>query len=229
MNARILIVDDEPQMGRLLKTTLHACGYDVAVAADGPAALEMMTSWRPDLVLLDLGLPGMDGMEVCRRIREWSSVPILILTVRNTEHEKVAVLDSGADDYLTKPFGMNELLARIRVALRRATPAGSVEQGVIRTHDLQIDLAHRRIVVRDEEVHLTPTEYALLQVLVQHADKVLTHRMLLRALWGSNSEQDTPTLRVFITQLRRKIEPDPAHPMIIITEPGVGYRLRLDG
>jgi len=227
MSARILIVDDEPQIGRLLKTTLGAHGYEIAVAADGQAALDQAARWRPDVILLDLGLPVIDGLEVCRRIREWSQVPIIVLTVRDAEQDKVAALDLGADDYLTKPFGADELLARIRVALRHAARATVVDEPVLRFGDLTLDLT-RRVVARDgEEVHLTPTEYELLKTLATQAGRVLTHGMLLRAVWGSAYEQDAPTLRVFITQLRRKIEADPAHPVHILTEPGIGYRLRV--
>jgi two-component system KDP operon response regulator KdpE len=224
VRARILVVDDEPQIGRLLKTTLSARGYDIAVAVDGQAALEMAASWRPDVILLDLGLPVIDGLEVCRRVREWSQVPIIVLTVRDAEPDKVAALDLGADDYLTKPFGTDELLARIRVALRHAARIAAPEEPLLRFGDLAIDLTRRLVTVGGQEIHLTPTEYDLLKTLATHAGKVLTHRLLLRAVWGSAYEQDAPTLRVFVTQLRRKIEPDPAHPIHILTEPGIGYR-----
>jgi two-component system KDP operon response regulator KdpE len=227
-NARILVVDDELQMGRLLKTALSARGYEITVAVDGPSALDLAARWQPHLILLDLGLPGMDGLEVCRRIREWSQVPIIVLTVRDAEHEKVAALDGGADDYLTKPFGMDELLARIRVALRHTRHTPDEEQTAVSIGDLRIDLAHRRVNIRDQEVHLTPTEYTLLHTLVTHAGKVLTHQMLLRTVWGTAYERDIPTLRVFITQLRHKIEADPSRPTIIVTEPGIGYRLQLE-
>ena len=228
MSARILVVDDEPQIGRLLRTSLGARGYAVEVAGDGPTALDLAASWRPDVMLLDLGLPGMHGLEVCRRIRGWSQVPIIVITVHDTEQEKVEALDEGADDYLTKPFGMDELLARIRVVLRRSALIAGAEPTTLGEGALQIDLVHRRVTARGQPVHLTPTEYALLHLLATHADKVLTHRMALRSVWGAGSEQDTPMLRVFITQLRHKIERDPAHPVIILTEPGIGYRLRLD-
>ncbi|HEU5097445.1 MAG TPA: response regulator transcription factor, partial [Roseiflexaceae bacterium] len=201
MAARILVVDDEPQIQRLLKTSLGAHGYEIAVAGDGHQALELAASWRPDVVLLDLGLPGIDGLEVCRQIRQWSQVPIIILTVRDDEQDKVMALDLGADDYLTKPFGTNELLARIRVALRHAERLLSNEEPVLYFGDLTIDLTHRRVTVRGQEIHLTPKEYSLLQTLAAKAGKVLTHRMLLRAVWGGAYEQDVSTLRVFITQL----------------------------
>ena len=229
MTTRILVVDDEPQMRRLLTTSLEARGYTVAVAGDGATALDRAALWKPDLVLLDLGLPDMDGQVVCQRIRAWSQVPIIVLTVRDDEHDKVAALDAGADDYLTKPFGMDELLARMRATLRRVNTPNGAAITVVETGGVQIDLLQRRVRVRGQEVRLTPTEYALLQLLVTHANKVMTHTALLRAVWGAGSVHDTPTLRVFITQLRHKIEPDPAHPTIIITEPGVGYRLRIEG
>jgi two-component system KDP operon response regulator KdpE len=227
MNTRILVVDDEPQIGRLLNTGLLARGYDVRVVADGQAALDAAVSWQPDVILLDLGLPGLDGLEVCRRIRGWSDVPIIVLTVRDSEQDKVEVLDLGADDYLTKPFGMNELLARIRVALRHAARKDAAEEPVLTFGDLQIDRARRLVTLRGQEVRLTPTEYDLLRVLAGHAGKVLTHRMLLRNVWGPTYEQDVPTLRVFINQLRRKIEANPAQPAYILTEPGIGYRFSL--
>src|SRR5215208_1065414 len=184
MSARILVVDDEPQIGRLLKTSLGARGYAVAVASDGQAALDMAASWRPDLILLDLGLPLIDGLEVCRQIRAWSQVPIIVLTVRDAEQDKVAALDLGADDYLTKPFGTDELLARIRVALRRAARLAASVEPILRFGNLIIDLAHRQVSVGGHEIHLTPKEYELLRVLTTQAGKVLTHRMLLHAVWG---------------------------------------------
>jgi two-component system, OmpR family, KDP operon response regulator KdpE len=229
VSARILVVDDEPQIGRLLTTTLHARGYEVAVASDGQMALEMTATWRPDVVLLDLGLPIIDGLEVCRRVRGWSQVPIIVLTVRDAELDKVAAFDLGADDYVTKPFGTNELLARIRVALRHGARESVPEEPVLRFGDLTVDLAHRRITIGGEEVHLTPTEFELLKVLATQAGKVLTHRMLLQAVWGSTQEQDVGALRVFIAQLRRKIEPKPEQAWYIVTEPGIGYRFRSEG
>jgi two-component system KDP operon response regulator KdpE len=226
MSARILVVDDEPQIGRLLKTSLSARGYTIAIATDGRAAIDMAASWRPDLILLDLGLPIVDGLEVCRQVREWSQVPIIVLSVREAEQDKVAALDLGADDYLTKPFGTDELLARIRVALRHATRASAAQEPVLHFGDLTIDLARRLVTNRGEEIHLTPTEYDLLRALATQAGKVITHHMLLRSVWGSAYEHDLPTLRVFITQLRRKIEDDPARPAHILTEPGIGYRFQ---
>ena len=223
------MVDDEPQIRRLLKTSLGARGYEVGLAEDGEAALDMVASWRPEVILLDLGLPVVDGLEVCRQVREWSQVPIIVLTVRDAEDDKVRALDLGADDYLTKPFGIDELLARVRVALRHAARLAAPEEPLLRFGDLALDLARRRVTVRDQEVHLTPTEYDLLKVFATQAGKVLTHRMLLRTVWGSAYEHDVPTLRVFVTQLRRKIEADPAHPTYILTEPGIGYRFRWEG
>ncbi len=229
MSARVLVVDDEPQMRRMLKTGLSVRGYEVQVAADGIAALDTIVGWRPDVVVLDLGLPQMEGLDVCCRVREWSQVPIIVLSVRDQEQDKVAALDMGADDYLTKPFGMDELLARIRVALRHAARLTALPEPVCVFGEVQIDRAHRRVMVRGHEVHLTPTEYELLYVLTAHAGKVLTHRWLLRTVWGPTYEQETPTLRVFITQLRHKIEPTPAKPVYILTEPGIGYRFNLQG
>ena len=229
MSARIRVVDDEPQIRRMLRATLAARGYEVALAEDGEAALDLAASWRPDVILLDLGLPKLDGMEVCRQVREWSQVPIIVLTVRDAEEHKVRALDAGADDYLTKPFGTDELLARIRVALRHLSRLAASDEPLLRFGDLVVDLARRRVTVRDQEVHLTPKEYDLLRALASQSGKVLTHRMLLRAVWGGGYEQELPTLRVFITQLRHKIEPDPARPSYIVTEPGVGYRFRGEG
>jgi two-component system, OmpR family, KDP operon response regulator KdpE len=228
VSARVLVVDDEPQIGRLLTTTLHARGYEVAVATDGQMALEMTATWRPDVVLLDLGLPVIDGLEVCRRVRGWSQVPIIVLTVRDAEPDKVTAFDLGADDYVTKPFSTNELLARIRVALRHGARDSVPDEPILRFGDLTVDLAHRRVRVRGIDVHLTPTEFELLKVLATQAGKVLTHRMLLQAVWGGGQEQDVGALRVFIAQLRRKIEPRPEHAWYIITEPGIGYRFRGD-
>jgi two-component system, OmpR family, KDP operon response regulator KdpE len=228
-HTRVLVVDDEPQIRRFLKTTLEVNSYDVALAETGRMALEQVTAWRPDVLLLDLGLPEIDGIEVCRRVREWSDVPIIILSVRDREDDKVTALNLGADDYLTKPFGTGELLARIQVALRHATQRHKPQEPVIRAGDLRLNLALRQVQRGAEEIHLTPTEYELLKALATQAGKVLTHRMLLRAVWGSAYEQDVPTLRVFVTQLRRKIEADPAHPTHILTEPGIGYRFHASG
>jgi two-component system KDP operon response regulator KdpE len=222
---RVLVVDDEPSIRRFLRVSLTAHGYFVFEATTGQEALREVTAQRPDLVILDLGLPDMDGTEVTRRLREWSQLPILILSVRGQETDKIAALDAGADDYLTKPFGTGELLARIRVALRRAaTPAA---EPVFITGDLVVDLAHRLVTVAGRELQLTPTEYDLLRALVAHAGKVLTHHQLLRRVWGVGYETDTHMLRVNISNLRRKLEPDPTRPQFILTEPGVGYRLHI--
>lgn len=223
---RILVVDDELPMARLLRTSLGARGYEVRVATDGQAALDQAVSWRPDVIVLDLGLPLIDGVEVCRRVRGWSQVPIIVLSARDREQDKVEALDLGADDYLIKPFGMDELLARIRVALRHSARLSATEDPVLAFGDLVIDRARRLVLLGRQEVHLTPTEYELLRVLASNAGKVLTHRTILRAVWGASYEQEVPTLRVFITQLRRKIEPDPGRPIYILTEPGIGYRFQ---
>lgn len=227
MDEKILVVEDEPQMGKLIQTGLGARGYKVTVAMDARAALDSAVRWQPDVILLDLGLPDLDGIEVCQRIRSWSDVPIIVLTVRDSEEDKVIALDAGADDYLTKPFGVNELLARIRVALRHAKRQTVASTTVLQLGDIQIDLPHRLVILRGQEIHLTPKEYDLLRVLATHAGKTLTHHMLLRDVWGSTYEQDAPTLRVFITQLRQKIEINPSQPQRILTHAGVGYRFQI--
>lgn len=223
--ARILVVDDEPAIRRLLQTGLMGHGYAIETAIDGVEAIEKATAWRPDVIVLDLALPRLSGIDVCRAIRAWSSVPIIVLSVQDAEQEKIRALDVGADDYLTKPFGLGELLARIRVALRHAV-GGTQAMPVLVFDTLQIDLVYRQVVCDGTEVHLTPTEYDLLKLLASHAGKVLTHAFLLRAIWGSAYERDTQTLRVFIGQLRRKLHDDPVSPRFILTEPGVGYRFR---
>lgn len=220
---RILVVDDELAIRRFLRAALSAYGYKILEAANGQEAIRAIAVEKPDLVLLDLGLPDMDGVEVIRRLREWTQIPIIVLSVREREDDKVAALDSGADDYLTKPFGMKELLARIRAALRRS--ASPQAEPVVEIGELKIDLANRRITMGGAEIALTPTEYKLLSVLARHAGKVLTHRYLLREVWGPSYETETHLLRVVISNLRSKIEPDPARPRYIHTEPGVGYRL----
>jgi two-component system KDP operon response regulator KdpE len=221
--ARILVIDDESQMLKLLQVALSSHGYEVEGVPGGAQGLAKAAVYRPDLIILDLGLPDMDGLEVLNRLREWTGTPVIVLSAREQEKDKVLALDAGADDYLTKPFGMGELLARIRAALRHA--AGAADEPVLHFNDLVIDLARRRVTARGEEVKLTPTEYDLIKNLAIHAGKVLTHKQLLRACWGPSYEKDTHYLRVFIGQLRRKIEGDPARPRHIITEPGVGYRL----
>jgi len=221
--ARILIIDDEKQIRRLLKVALTGHGYELEEAVSGQDGLHKAAVFRPDLVILDLGLPDLDGLEVLRRLREWSQTPVIILSVREQENDKINALDNGADDYVTKPFGMGELLARIRAALRHA--AGLGNEPVLNFGDLEIDVAQRRITVDGNVIKLTPTEYELLRNLAVYSGKVLTHRQLLRAVWGPSYENDTQYLRVYIAQLRRKIESDPSRPRHIITEPGVGYRL----
>ncbi|MBI3739800.1 MAG: response regulator [Chloroflexi bacterium] len=221
---RILVVDDERPIRRFLKATLSG-QYDVIEASDGEEAIRASTNDRPDLIILDLGLPDIDGVEVTRRLREWSQVPIIIVSVREQETDKIAALDAGADDYLTKPFSAGELMARIRVALRRVSQSES--QSVFTSSGLTVDLARRVVTVDGNEISLTPTEYDILRGLVQHPDRVLTHRQLLRMVWGVAYENEAHLLRVNMSNLRRKIEKDPARPTHIITEPGVGYRLKI--
>ncbi len=227
--ALVLVVEDELQMRRFLKTSLEANGYRFAEALNAREALAQTAGRNPDVVLLDLGLPDGDGLDVARRLREWTQVPIIVISARGREHDKIAALDAGADDYLTKPFGVGELLARIRVALRHAqrAAAGTVEP-VIRTGALTVDLERRLVLVSDAEVHLTPTEYKLLAHLARHAGKVLTHRQLLQEVWGLHSTEQSHYLRVYMTQLRHKIEREPARPQLLLTEPGVGYRLKAE-
>ena len=223
----ILMVDDDPHVLRSLRAALESHGYQVRSAANGTSALEACTTERPDVVLLDLALPGLDGVEVCRRIRNWSRVPILVISARVHEAQKVRALDAGADDYITKPFGTEELLARIRAALRR-DQARLDEAPIIHAGGLVIDLLARRVTVDDREVHLTPTEYELLRVLATNPDRVLTHGYLLRTALGSGYEDALDNLRTFIAQLRRKLEREPSRPRWIVTEPAVGYRFRAD-
>lgn len=221
--ARILVIDDDSQIHKFLRVALTSHGYEVGEATTGRQGLAEATVFRPDVIILDLGLPDMDGLQVVTRLREWTKTPVIILSAKEQEKDKILALDAGADDYLTKPFGMGELLARIRAALRHAV--GVTDEPVLQFGDLTIDLAHRRVTVNGQDVKLTPTEYDLMKNLAIHAGKVLTHKHLLRACWGPSYEKDTHYLRVFIGQLRRKIEADPARPSHIITEPGVGYRL----
>ncbi len=220
---RVLVIDDEQQIRRFLRVSLVAHGYEVEEASLGSDGIRRTTVFKPDLVLVDLGLPDMDGKQVVRELREWTQVPIIVLTVREQEDEKIAALDAGADDYVTKPFGVGELMARIRVSLRRAL--GAESEPTITCGELTVDLNLRRVTIRNEEVKLTPTEYDVLKVLIQHAGRVLTHKQLLKAVWGNEYGEDTHYVRVYIGQLRRKIEDDPARPRYIITESGVGYRL----
>jgi two-component system KDP operon response regulator KdpE len=221
---RVLVVDDEIEIRRALSRALSAREYVVETAADGEEAIAQAEVFRPDLVVLDLNLPKLDGLEVCRRIRHWSSVPILVLSVREDESDKVEALDLGADDYLTKPFGVDELLARVRAMLRRVegqTPAAALH---FRLADREIDLERRRVTRAGEDVRLTRTEWSLLETFTRHPGKLLTHRWLLEQVWGEGYEDDVDVLRVFVSQLRKKIEPDPRRPQAIVTEPGIGYR-----
>lgn len=221
----VLLIEDEPQMRRFLCATLRANNYQVVEAATARTALAHMAGRNPDLILLDLGLPDRDGLEVAREIRKSGSIPVIVISARGREQDKVAALDLGVDDYLTKPFGVKELLARIRVALRRVTrPAG--QDAVFEVGPLKVDLDRRQVTRGGEEVHLTPTEYKLLAALVRHAGGVITHRQLLQEVWGTNHSDQTHYLRVYMAQLRHKLERDPARPRLLLTEPGVGYRLR---
>lgn len=227
---RILVVDDEPQIARVLRTGLKTHGYDVRVAADGVSALEAFKDWHPDLVVTDLSMPNLDGLELCRRLRALSPLPIIVLSVRGEEKNKVEALDAGADDYVTKPFGMDELLARVRAQLRRATAThtGETSTAILEVGDFRVDLDARSVFVGASEVHLTPKEYELLVHFVRHAGKVLTHRTLLGAVWGGDYTEQGEYLRVFVGQLRKKIEPNPSTPRYILTEPWVGYRFNPD-
>jgi two-component system KDP operon response regulator KdpE len=220
----ILVVDDESQITRVLKTTLTSLGYGTRIAGDGDEALQIMKDWSPDLVITDLSMPNMDGLALCRHIRQSSRVPIIVLSVRGEERTKVEALDSGADDYVTKPFSAQELLARVRAALRRASLPQQPESALIDLGDFRIDIDGRSVRVRNQEVHLTPKEFDLLIYLARHAGKVVTHRKLLAAVWGENSVQQPEYLRVFVGHLRKKIEADEVEPRYIVTEPWVGYR-----
>lgn len=220
---RILIVDDEPQIRRALRIALSGHGYEVETAEDGDDALIRLGAWMPDAMVLDLIMPKRDGFEVVRDVRTWSSLPIVVLSARGRESDKVTALDLGADDYITKPFGIDELLARLRAVMRRATPPGDE---VITVGDVTIDLVRHRVERAGVAVHLTPTEFDLLRVLAANAGKIMTHRQLLERVWGSYASENAQQLRVYINYVRRKLEADPAHPSLIVTEPGIGYRLR---
>jgi two-component system KDP operon response regulator KdpE len=224
--ARILVIEDEPEIRRFLRVSLTGHDFDLVETAQGREGILQAATYQPDLVILDLGLPDIDGAEVIHQLRDWSQVPIVVLSARGQERDKVAALDAGADDYLTKPFGIGELLARIRVALRHtARQCASAADAIYNVADLRVDLSRRQVFIRDDEVHLTPTEYRLLTTLIRHAGKVVTHRQLLKEVWGPDSTQETHYLRVFMAQLRQKIEREPARPRYLLTEPGVGYRL----
>jgi two-component system, OmpR family, KDP operon response regulator KdpE len=222
----VLVIEDEPQMRRFLRASLESHGYHLVEAVTAREGLLQATGRNPDVILLDLGLPDLDGLEVTRRLREWSRTPVIVVSARGREDDKIAALDAGADDYLTKPFGMGELLARLRAALRRAARPDGAEEATIETGELRVDLAARLVHRAGAEVHLTPIEYKLLATLARHLGKVLTHRQLLKEAWGPNAVEHTHYLRVYMTQLRHKLEHDPSRPRYLVTEPGVGYRLK---
>ncbi len=222
----ILIVDDEPQLRRALRVNLQARGFEVQEAADGETALRVAAVRRPDLALVDLGLPGISGLEVIAGIRGWSDLPIIVLSVRGAEEDKIEALDAGADDYVTKPFGMGELLARMRATLRRRS--AEPDEPIVRTEAFVIDLAQHRALVDDSEVHLTPTEWALVTMLVRHPGRLITQRHLLHEVWGPGFDTETNYLRVHLANVRRKLEPVPSQPRYFITEPGMGYRFEAD-
>jgi two-component system, OmpR family, KDP operon response regulator KdpE len=221
--SRVLVVDDEPQIRRTLAINLRARGYQVDLAATGEEALKAAADQQPDVVVLDLGLPGIDGLQVIQGLRGWTRVPIIVLSVREREADKVAALDAGADDFVTKPFGINELLARLRAAVRRATPSDE-QVLIVQTPDFRVDLAAKQVVRDGKEVRLTPTEWQLVELLVRNPGRLISQRQLLHEVWGPKYREETNYLRVFMAQIRRKLEPDPAHPRYFITEPGMGYR-----
>ncbi len=220
---RVLVIDDEVQIRRFLRISLEANGYEVHEAAAGREGISRAAQLRPDVIILDLGLPDMDGLEVLRRLREWTPTPTIILSVRDADEVKVAALDAGADDYLTKPFSLEELMARMRVAQRHAHPGP--QSHIFKSGTVEVDLSRRQVTRDGEPVKLTPTEYALLRLLIQHAGRVLTHKQILREIWGPEYIEETHYLRVYFAQLRQKLEDDPSRPRLILTEPGVGYRL----
>lgn len=220
----ILVVDDEPQITRVLKTTLSSHGYAIRTAGDGDEAVQVIKDWPPDLIITDLRMPNMSGLDLCRHVRKDSAIPIIVLSVKGEEKTKVDALDAGADDYVTKPFSINELLARVRAALRRASASQAPDQQLIEIGDFSIDLQRHSVHVSGREVHLTPKEFDLLEYLARHPGKVVTHRTLLAAVWGANSVEQPEYLRVFVAQLRKKLEPDATNPRYILTEPWVGYR-----
>ncbi|HLC42524.1 MAG TPA: two-component system response regulator KdpE [Methylomirabilota bacterium] len=223
--ALVLLIEDEAQIRRFLRAALGAHGYRLVESTTGEDGLVQAATRLPDLVIVDLGLPDLDGVDVIRKLREWASVPIIVLSARGQERDKITALDAGADDYVSKPFGVGELLARMRVALRHASSAKEPDQPTFTVGDLKVDLAHRKVFTGDKEVHLTPIEFKLLTTLVRYAGKVLTHRQLLKEVWGPPYADQAHYLRVYMAQLRRKLEADPARPRYFLTEPGVGYRL----
>ncbi len=228
-NELILLIEDEPQMRRFLRITLQSQGFRLVESETGSDGLLQAASRNPDVVLLDLGLPDIDGLEVTTRLREWTATPIIVISAREQEQDKVKALDAGADDYLTKPFSAGELLARIRVALRHAMrQRAGRQEPVFSLHDLRVDLARRQVFLADREIHLTPIEYKLLITLVRHAGRVITHRQLLTEVWGAAHANEVQYLRVYMTQLRHKLEADPARPQFLMNEPGIGYRLKYD-
>lgn len=228
LKPKIIVIEDDPPIRRFLRTALDSHGFEVFEAATGRQGLVEAKTRKADLIILDLGLPDLDGVEVVRAVRAWSSMPIVVLSARSAETQKIEALDAGADDYLTKPFGLGELLARLRVALRHASiPPEQTEAGVFATGALRIDLLNRRVFNGDAEIHLTPVQYRLLAVLVKHAGKILTHRQLLKEVWGPNSVESPHYLRIYMSQLRHKLEDDPAQPKYLLTESGVGYWLRV--
>jgi two-component system KDP operon response regulator KdpE len=225
---RLLVIDDEPQIRRALRVGLERNGFTVLTAETGEEGLDVAASHLPDLVILDLAMPGIDGLTVCRELREWSKVPIIVLSVRDGQEDKITALDLGADDYLTKPFSLDELLARMRAVLRRVAPDEEAEVPSLPVGDLTIDFTRRRVTRAGTEIHLTPTEYELLRFLALHPERVLTHQLILTRIWGAEYSEDTHTLRVHIANLRGKIEPDTARPRFIHTEPRIGYRFRIE-
>jgi two-component system, OmpR family, KDP operon response regulator KdpE len=224
---KVLVVDDEPQIVRALRINLSARGYEVLTAHDGGTALRLAADGKPDVVVLDLGLPDMDGTDVIAGLRGWTSLPIIVLSARTDSTDKVDALDAGADDYVTKPFGMDELLARLRAAVRRSAAAGPEDEPIVRTASFMVDLAAKRVLKDGAEVHLTPTEWGLLEVLARNAGKLVAQKQLLHDVWGPAYEKETHYLRVYLAQLRRKLEPEPARPRHLLTEPGMGYRFEL--
>jgi len=223
----VLVVDDEPQIVRALRINLTARGYNVMTAYDGKTALNVAIENKPDVVVLDLGLPDIDGVDVIAGLRGWTSVPIIVLSARTESTSKVEALDAGADDYVTKPFGMDELLARLRAAVRRTTAAPAVDDPIVKTASFTVDLAVKRVHRDDREVHLTPTEWGLIEVLARHPGRLVSQKQLLQEVWGPSHTSESQYLRVYMAQLRRKLEPEPAHPRHLITEPGMGYRFEL--
>ncbi|MDX3656323.1 response regulator [Streptomyces sp. ID05-26A] len=224
---KVLVVDDEPQIVRALRINLSARGYEVLTAFDGATALRLAADGKPDVVVLDLGLPDMDGTDVIAGLRGWTSLPIIVLSARTDSSDKVDALDAGADDYVTKPFGMDELLARLRAAVRRSAVTGPEDEPIVKTGSFTVDLAAKRVLRDGAEVHLTPTEWGLLEVLARNAGKLVAQKQLLRDVWGPAYEKETHYLRVYLAQLRRKLEPEPARPRHLLTEPGMGYRFEL--